>query len=452
MQAWKIVTVLLFAYFGLATLYNLAVPVGEAPDEPSHIQYTEIILKTGQLPTIPLGSERYSYEAEQPPLYYLLATGWIRLFWSSDKLAPDLQSNPDFSFANETPYNAYLPNYPPTYTLPVHLLRLFSTLIGLLTLLLTWLSAREIWPDVSDDSGASKLRGGLYAGALAVGFVALLPGFTFTSGTVTNDTLAAATGAGVLFVALRILKRGLNLQMAALAGIVLGLAILSKWSLAVFVPLVLVVCLFSVAKSWPSRIASMAVLLGATVLVGGWPFVSNLLEYGDPLATSARQLAKNEIASPLANMPFFWLDRGYIGGLLDSLWGVFGLRNLELPSLVYLPYYLLLLLGLVLGVFLLRRGEHFERRAIAVCLLVVILIYAGVAWQNSQFWAIQGRLLLPGLAALALVVGRGVDVVLSLLLNSQRRVFIGTLAMLSGLFALNMYAIVARLIPAYWNQ
>jgi hypothetical protein len=88
----------------------------------------------------------------------------------------------------------------------------------------------------------------------------------------------------------------------------------------------------------------------------------------------------------------------------------------------------------------------------AVCLLVIILIYAGVAWQNSQFWAIQGRLLLPGLAALALVVGRGVDVVLSLLLNSQRRVFIGTLALLSGLFALNMYAIVARLIPAYWNQ
>ena len=116
-------------------------PVGEAPDEPSHIQYVEIILQTGRLPTILAGSARYSYEAEQPPLYYLLEAGWIRLFWSSNKLAPDLQGNPDFSFDKETPYNAYLQTYPVTYTLPVHLLRLFSTLLGALTLVLIWLSA-----------------------------------------------------------------------------------------------------------------------------------------------------------------------------------------------------------------------------------------------------------------------------------------------------------------------
>ena len=140
-----------------------------------------------------------------------------------------------------------------------------------------------------------------------------------------------------------------------------------------------------------------------------------------------------------------------LGGLLDSLWGVFGLRNLELPSLVYMPYYLLLLLGLLAAAFLLRRGGEFERRTMAVCLLAMLLIYAGVAWQNTQFWAIQGRLLLPGIGALALVVGRGLDLLLSISLSSSRRVFIGASGVVVGLLALNIYALAAWLIPAYYN-
>jgi hypothetical protein len=63
------VALILAFYFVISTLYNFAVPVGEAPDEPSHVDYVQIMLRTGQLPTIPKGSARYSYEAEQPPLY-----------------------------------------------------------------------------------------------------------------------------------------------------------------------------------------------------------------------------------------------------------------------------------------------------------------------------------------------------------------------------------------------
>ncbi len=142
----KPVLAVLAAFIILSTLYNFAIPAGEAPDEPEHARYTRIILETGQFPTIPLDSPRYAYEAEQPPLYYVLSAGWIGILWPNTRIFPDLPANPDFDFSKETPYNAYLHTYPARDDIPVHLLRLLSTLIGLVTLVLVWLSAREAWP------------------------------------------------------------------------------------------------------------------------------------------------------------------------------------------------------------------------------------------------------------------------------------------------------------------
>ena len=176
----------LAVFFFLSMLFNLAVPIGEAPDEPSHVDYAETLLRTGQLPTIPKGSARYSYEAEQPPLYYLLQAGWMGVLWPNTNLLPHLEGNPDFSFAKETPYNVYLHNYPAKDEVPVHLMRFLSILLGLCTLVLIWLAAREAWPDEPQ------------LALIALGFAALLPGFTFTSGTVTNDVLASLAGAAIL--------------------------------------------------------------------------------------------------------------------------------------------------------------------------------------------------------------------------------------------------------------
>src|SRR5690348_2375664 len=76
-RANRALALILATYFVISLAYGLLVPVGEAPDEPSHVDYAQILLRTGQLPTIPKGSARYSYEAEQPPLYYFLQAAWI---------------------------------------------------------------------------------------------------------------------------------------------------------------------------------------------------------------------------------------------------------------------------------------------------------------------------------------------------------------------------------------
>ncbi len=454
-MARRIVLAVVAAYFILSTLYNLAVPVGEAPDEPAHIDYVRIILRTGQFPTIPLGSPRYSYEAEQPPLYYLLGAGWMGLLWPNSNILPSLSDNPDFSFAKETPYNAYLHTYPAQEDVPAHLLRLLSTLLGLGTLALIWLSAQEAWythPGVTDE-GTSIAPHFPTAALIATGFVALLPGFTFTSGTVTNDTLAALAGACIVYLTIRIIRRGATLPLAALAGITLGLALLSKWSLAVFAPLPVLACLLApgTGNRWRAKVVHIAMIMVIALVIGGWPFLSNLLEYGDPLATQARLAVKSPIVSPLANMPFFWLNRGYVGGLFDSLWGVFGLRNLQLPSAVYVFYYLMLVLGLTLSLYSLRKADSTNRKVLTILALTLALIYAGVAYQNTQFWAIQGRLLLPGLGALALLIGWGTTRLFEMLRLRPRTLVAVTSLLMLGLLILNFYALMGTLIVGYYG-
>lgn len=439
----------LSAYFLLSTLYNFAVPAGEAPDEPEHARYTRIILETGQFPTIPLNSSRYAYEAEQPPLYYILSAGWISLLWHDTSIFPTLPGNPDFDFDKETPYNVYLHNYPAAQDIPVHLLRLLSTLIGLLTLVLIWLSALEVWPASESDDNRNLAH--KYAPLFSIGFAALIPGFTFTSATITNDTMAAALGAAVTYFSLRIIRRGITLPFAICTGLVLGLGLLSKYSLVVYAILPVIACLLIAKLSWRSKITHIAAMTASTAVVGIWPFLSNLFEYGDPFATAARMAAKNDIVSPLANIPFFWLDRGYIAGLLDSLWGVFGLRNMALPSLAYVPYYIIFLVGLCAALFSLRKSDTPQRKQILLLVLGLVLIYAGVAYQNTQFWAVQGRLLLPGFCALALLTGGGLAFLARYLPTRLRSTPFVLAVFLVGLFLLNLYALVGKLIPGYYN-
>ncbi|MEO5952357.1 MAG: glycosyltransferase family 39 protein [Chloroflexia bacterium] len=437
------------AYLLLTTLYNFAIPAGEAPDEPEHARYTRIILETGQFPTIPLNSARYAYEAEQPPLYYILSAGWIAALWPNTRIFPDLPANPDFDFSKETPYNVYLHTYPAQDDVPAHLLRLLSTLIGLVTLLLIWITAREAWPDPLPDTDQPSPNS--HAALIALGFAALLPGFTFTSATITNDSIAAALGAAITYLCIRIIRRGITLPLAIGAGAVLGLGLMSKWSIVVFAPLLVIACLLASKQSWRTRITNIIVIGATSIAVGIWPFLSNFLEYGDPTASAARMAAKHELASPLANMPFFWLDRGYIAGLLDSLWGVFGLRNMSLPGLAYIPYYLLFLAGIGAALYSLRKSNSAHRKIILILSLALIFIYAGVAYQNTQFWAIQGRLLLPGFCALALLIGTGTNSLIYLLPARLRTSTILPIALLVGLFFLNLYALVGKLIVSYYS-
>jgi 4-amino-4-deoxy-L-arabinose transferase-like glycosyltransferase len=433
---------LLGIYFLTATAYNMAIPIGEAPDEIPHIEYVRILSSTGQLPTIPRDSPRYNYEAEQPPFYYLLQAMWMRLLWPSSRLVPDMKENPAFSFRHmRDPANVYLHEYPASDAIPAHFIRLLSTLIGVAMLVLVWVAARFVWPHDRDTA------------VIATGLAALLPGSTFIFAIVSNDTLAGTLGAAILFMLLVSVRRGISLRWMLLTGIVLGVGILTKRSLLVLLPLLIVVPLLAPAPDRRTRWLSIATGFAAAIAVGAWPFIYNLTNYGDPFASAVTEQAKQAIDSPLGQIPAFWLLPGYVVNLFNSLWGVFGLRNIELPTIVYGFYYVLCglaLLGILYHHRVKRAGKD-DTTIVLVLAVTVLLIYAGVAYQNTHFWAIQGRLLLPGFAALVLLLGYGLSQLGRHLINASHSRALVVVVLLVSLTFLNWYALVWHLIPAYYR-
>ena len=70
--------ILIGLYLLLAVGYNLAMPLGAAPDEAAHAEYVRIVAEEFRLPILDLSKQSNEldpkgYEAHQPPLYYALA-------------------------------------------------------------------------------------------------------------------------------------------------------------------------------------------------------------------------------------------------------------------------------------------------------------------------------------------------------------------------------------------
>jgi len=88
--------------------------------------------------------------------------------------------------------------------LAVHLLRLYSLVLGAVTIVLTYTLAREILPE----------RPLIALGAAA--FVAFLPQFIFITAAISNDNLATLLTVATLWQLIRIMRRGLTQTRTAI--------------------------------------------------------------------------------------------------------------------------------------------------------------------------------------------------------------------------------------------
>ena len=88
---------LLLVFALLAAAYALAVPPGEAPDEPAHLFYIDTIVRAHALPAGPPVFDGDNYEFFQPPLDYAVSALWAGLVHGSP-LGLRFTPNPAFSF------------------------------------------------------------------------------------------------------------------------------------------------------------------------------------------------------------------------------------------------------------------------------------------------------------------------------------------------------------------
>jgi hypothetical protein len=338
--------------FGLlALVYSVTTPLFEAPDEPWHYAYVRWLAQGYGLPRLDDDASGAYQEAAQPPLYYAVAA-LISSPVADDDLPELFWHNPQFGYhaggtVNDNK-NMLIHTDRERFpwrgaTLAVHLARFVSVAFGLLTVVATFGLAREVLPAYP------------IVAVTAAGAVAFTPQFLFMSGVVSNDVAAAAVATFALWTMARIIRRGPNPPRAATAGLALGLALLSKTSALMLLP----IALLALVIGWRERVAAhkaglggrsrvvfpwreTVLMLGIAVLVGGWWYLRNWILFDDPLGLNVHintPWGRTEPASLtdlMAELP----------KVFRSFWGAFGWGHVELPKF---PYAMLgVLIGLAL--------------------------------------------------------------------------------------------------------
>ncbi len=346
--------------------YTFLTPTFYAPDEQSHFNHIKYIATHGEfaIQTTKLGDSTNEWEHNQPPLYYLALA-------------------PLYRFAEVIGLNQ---------TGSVLFLRSFSFLLWLLNIWfgVTLLNRLQITDKI--------------VRTFFLGLLCLLPTYTFSSAAINNDNLLITLGGALLCL---LSRRDYSVKVSLLAGLLLGLALLTKQSAVVFIPIIVALGLVEMLKqrvSWNSGLTFLALALGSAFLlylpwaIRNWQVYHSLtpefavvdaikwpsFAYG--CASAAHNLVKTFWAvSGIAN------DVGYPFPLLGMLFliacfgaGQLGLQRKRSFDALHSPANRPLLLAMRIGVF--------------INLLLVLRF-------GYLFGMGQGRHLFPVLFPIALLLG-----------------------------------------------
>lgn len=441
---------LLFVCLGVA--YSLVVPPFEKPDEVYHYAFVRHLAQGNGLPVQRMGSlGPWEHEGTQAPLYYFLV-GRLTAGIDQEDFDRINKQNPHANLGNPLyPGNKNLMLYSArplplaSSNLALHVGRWFSLALACLSLLLVYLTARLAFPRSAP------------ARVAAVWIVATIPQFAFISSSTSNDNLVILVSLASIYWLARLLAHPADQRIKwwewAVAGVLLGLAALSKLQgLVIVAPIALVV--FWLA--WQRRslrllvVAAPLIVLPA-VAIAGWWYGRNVALYGDWLG-AGRLLEING----LREEPLTW--PGFVGemrGLRYSFWGLFGWFSILLPTWIYRlmdGFTILAVAGFVIAG--IRRWSGHGWAALAEPRLRVqslLAFWALTLIASMMYWATfatssQGRLLFPALNAFAVILVVGLITCFSVF-RRQRWI---VMSLIPGLLlASSIYALVALLPASY---
>lgn len=392
--------------------YDLATPIFEKPDESFHFFFAVQIARGEGLPDQRNVGENdlWQQEGSQPPLYHILAGTLLRAV-PLDNAEAHAVRNPHHAMGMpKIPGNNNIfvhapdagPFATPTHT-AVHLARWLSLLMGAITVWATWHLAHELLPAQP-----------LVAWATA-GVVAFTPQFLFISSAVSNDATVAAVVTVALWLLVRAIRRGLTPAETALFAVAVGAAALTKLNGLIFLAIAvgMLVLVFWRDRGNARRagtvhpLAIAAGLVVAVTAIAGWWYVRNWHLYGDPTGLSAMLDIIGRRDDPLSFSYLKW----ELSGLDISYWGLFGWFNVLVDDWFYV------LMDAVVGIaalgliWRLVRWLRSADRTVSLEWLPVIawpiLVLAGLIRWTMLTPGIQGRLLYPAIAPIALLIVLG---------------------------------------------
>ena len=414
---WALPTILV-TFAVLAGLYSLVTPVFEGPDEIWHFAYANYLANNGGLPVLSIDHpDLWLRNSAHPPLYYWPLAALIapldrtdfpsafRFNLASPNITPGAHSdrpnllihgrNEDFPFRQSV--------------LAVHLGRLLSIALGVVTLVGVWAVARQLAPG----NGT-----GLPLATVAV--AAFVPQFVYGSGVINNDALAVASGTWTL-AALLALMRSRSLRWAVLAGLALGIALLSKIGMVALLPLPVAALILANTDllPWHNRVTAgewrlhwrarliWAVKTGLVLyaiagLAAGWWYLRNWTLYGDPLAWRLWQVLAG-VGRPFPSISQFLSD---MAGLFGTYWADFGVRADRQWTWAFAGLVLVATAGLVWRI-IRRDWPALNWAGLALSAASFALLLASAVRYSLVITDIHGRLIHPALAATSfwLVVG-----------------------------------------------
>jgi hypothetical protein len=434
--SWPLLLILA-GFLALATATSLINPLFESTDEIRHYRYIRQLVVEHALPI--QGEETVRSQSHHPPLYYLLsavASGWVPTdhspqyehllnpFWGYRNWAVGVDNKLQYHHgpAERSPFNAQY--------LAAYISRWVNVVLGGVAVLLTYAIGRRIWP--------GKIAFAWGAAAL----VAFNPQFIYLSAAMNNDIIAATAGAAVLLQCVVIVQEGPARGRILGLGLVYGLALLSKFHLAILGgvialaialavllrdaservtandPLLILENASASVRRRVNRVQVQAVLrqgglylggvLGVAALVAGWWFARNWWLYGDPTGLNK----VNELWLGRSASGNWWALKQGLPYLWSSLWGRFGYGQIPLPSWIYSG--LLIFCVVAMGGYAFgndrKTGERDGTRRAVLFLAAVTLV--GFAAVVMYYILIQpagpmGRFLFPALPALAVLLMEG---------------------------------------------
>lgn len=409
----RLLYAILAGYVLLATTYSLVTPIFEASDELWHYPMVKYLADNGmQLPPQdPANPGPWRQEGSQPPLYYMLAAILTAGIDTSDmdyvrRINPHADIGvvlPDGN-ANMMVHRAEAEAFPWRGTvLAVHIARFFSVALGLGTVIVTYLLAREIFPDNPT----------IILGATALN--AFLPMFLFISGSVNNDNLSNLLGNWLTLLIVRLLKSAEtpNIRAYILLGVVTGAGLLAKFNIGFLIPLVaLGLLIISWRKrDWKPLVIGGAIAGGLTIAIAGWWYLRNMQLYGDPTGLNRFLEMVGKRGIP-ANAAQLWSERH---SFTQAYWGFFGGMNVPLPEFVYLIFNIIGGFGLISTVVFIVSRLHPKLKfslninwlAAAVTLIWPLITFISYLRWTTETQASQGRLVFAALSSISLWMAVG---------------------------------------------
>jgi 4-amino-4-deoxy-L-arabinose transferase-like glycosyltransferase len=388
---------IIFAFLVIGTLFAFRVPDWQAPDEPPHYNYVAQVAAGDLLPVIEMGDwdndyletlkandfapeyleefDTIQYENHQPPLYYWLAAPFFRL-----------------SDGN------------------LQIIRLYSVILGAITLGLTFAVAKEVFPERSE----------IALGAMAL--FAFLPQNVHILASVNNDVLADLMIGILLLLCIRYLK-GKNTPLW-LIGFAMGVTFITKTTAYFMVGVVLVVIFMrwrqNEENDWLALLkkyiyfgipASIFALIywGRNIATYGFPDFLGLKAH-DSIVVG--QLRTTDYIADIGISQYWQIA---IETSFNSFWGKFGWMEANMGDA--LPFVIwaiiLLMIWAITGlIFYTMRRDNSEKSSAAIGItlgLVMFLAIAQFIYYNLTFVQFQGRYIFVGLIPFAIGMVLGID-------------------------------------------